>query len=75
MKHVNQSNTPFTALYTQWLDSFWAMIPGAKPAGASEELARKQEQVAANQEWEDEGGTVKPAKPLADAMPDVKIPF
>lgn len=75
MKDVNQSNTPFTALYSQWLDSFWAMIPGAKPAGASEEMARRHEQVAANQEWEDEGGSCKPAEKKPDADPDVKIPF
>jgi len=72
---MNPPNSPFTAIYTQWLDSFRAMIPGGMPAGPSEETARKQEQVAANQEWEDEGGSVKPAKKKPDADPDVKIPF
>jgi len=65
---MNPINTPFTALYTQWLDSFRALIPGM--SGPSEELTRKQEQAAANQEWEDEGGSV-----VQTAKPGTKIPF
>ncbi len=69
---------PFTALYVQWLDAFRALIPGAAKPGASEALGHAQEQVAANQEWEDEGGSVKPEKdhpdrPAIAAVP--KIPF
>jgi hypothetical protein len=57
---MKSTTTPFTAVYTQWLDSFRAMLPGGAPAGPSEAVTRKQEQVAANQEWEDEGGSIKP---------------
>jgi hypothetical protein len=63
-------NTPFTAIYTQWLESFRALIPGCAPAGPSEETTRKQEQVAAHQEWEDEGGSV-----VQTVKPGTKIPF
>ena len=66
--------TPFTALYTQWLESFRALIPGARPAGPATELTPKQEQVIANQEWEDEGGSVKPV-PTPEAKEAPKIPF
>jgi hypothetical protein len=73
---MNPNNTPFTAFYAQWLESFRAMIPGYKASGPSEELTPKQEQVAATQEWEDEGGSIKPpaeAKPALASVP--KIPF
>ena len=69
------SNTPFTEIYTQWLDSFRAMIPGGWRAGPSEDVTRKLEQGAANEEWEHEGGSIKPAekKPGLAVVP--KIPL
>lgn len=73
---MNPINTPFTAIYAQWLESFRAMIPGSRPSAPSGELSPKQEQAAANQEWEDEGGSIKPlaeAKPAVTSTP--KIPF
>ena len=73
---MNPINTPFTAIYAQWLESFRAMIPGGKPSGPSEELTPKQEQAAANQEWEDEGGSIKPQTEAKPAVaPGPKIPF
>jgi len=57
---IKTPSTPFTAIYTQWLDSFRMLIPGCAPAGPSEEVIRRQEKAAANQEWESEGGCVKP---------------
>ena len=71
---MSDTNTPFTAIYTQWLDSFRAMIPGGAPAGPSEEVVRKAEQVEANQEWEHEGGSVKPV-PVPECKDAPKIPF
>jgi hypothetical protein len=39
-------------------------------------LTPKQEQVAANQEWEDEGGSIKPPAETKPALaPAPKIPF
>ena len=55
--------TTFTAIYTEWLDAFRALIPGGVGAGLASELTAKQAQVAANQEWEDEGGSLKPENP------------
>jgi len=73
---MNPINTPFTAIYAQWLESFRAMIPGGRPSGPSEELTPKQEQAAANQEWEDEGGSIKPPAPTKPVLSSVpKIPF
>ena len=57
--------------YSEWVDAFRAMIPGgSKPT----EQTPKEAQVAANQEWEDEGGTVKPEK-SPEAAPRSKIPL
>ena len=66
--------TPFTAVYAQWLDSFRALLPGFVPAAPAEQSELKKEQVAANQEWEDEGGSIKPA-PVAEVKDAPKIPF
>jgi len=52
----------FTSLYTGWLDAFRAMIPGSSATGAPEEPTPKEAQAAANQEWEDEGGSIKPER-------------
>jgi len=69
-------NTPFTAIYTQWLESFRAMLPGCAPAGPAEELTPKQEQAAANQEWEHEGGSIKPpAEQKPGVEPGPKLPL
>lgn len=65
--------TPFTAMYTQWLDSFRAMLPGGGPS-ADKTLPPKAAQAAAVQEWEDEGGSIKPV-PTAEAKDAPKIPF
>ena len=69
--------TPFTAVYTQWLDSFRAMLPGYAPEAPAEQAGLttlKQEQAAANQEWEHEGGSIKPA-PTPEAKDAPKIPY
>ena len=71
---MSEPRSPFTAIYTEWLDSFRAMIPGATPAGLSEHVKRKEEKAAANQEWEGEGGSVK-AVPVAECKDAPKIPF
>lgn len=62
---MDKSISPLTAAYAQWLRSFVALIPGMRSAGPSSELARKQEQVAANEDWEGEGGTVRVVDPPA----------
>ena len=72
---MNTPGTPFTEIYVQWLESFRALIPGARSRGASANLKTRQEEVAANQEWEQEGGAIQPAeiKPVLASVP--KIPF
>lgn len=73
---MNPIETPFAAIYARWLESLRAMIPGGKPSGPPAEMTPRQEQAAANQEWEDEGGSIKPpaeAKPVLASAP--KIPF
>ena len=64
----------FTEIYAQWLDSFRAIFPGGVPAGPSEEVVRKKERAEAHQEWEAEGGSVKPA-PTPEVKHAPKIPF
>ena len=48
-----------TEIYAQWLASIKAIIPGGTPA-APKELNPREALAAAKQEWEDEGGRVKP---------------
>ncbi len=77
MDPSNTPNSPFTPIYAQWLDSFRSLFPGGAANSSSspaEALTPKQEQVAANQEWEDEGGSVKPV-PTPEAKDAPKIPF
>ena len=64
----------FTTIYTEWLDSILALLPGASHTPAAKEPAPKSDQAAANEEWEDEGGCIVPEKkPAQDPAP--KIPF
>lgn len=65
--------TAFTALYTEWLHAFRQLLPGGAAARPAEPTPR-QAQVAADQEWEDEGGCIKPEK-KPEAEPAPKIPF
>ena len=56
--------TSFAAFYAQCVNTYWSMITGRVPAPVPiKELTPKAAQAAANQEWEAEGGTCKPAKP------------
>jgi len=67
--------SPFTAMYTEWLDSFRALLPGGWSAAPSTELTTKAAHKAAVQEWEHEGGSIKPAPKAAGQEPETKIPF
>ena len=71
---MSQADKPFREVYREWLESFWVLIPGGAPAGPCEEVVRKEEQVEANQEWEHEGGSVKPV-PVPEVKDAPKIPF
>ena len=61
-----------TERYTTWLNTSWSMVTGT-PMPAKEPTP-KAAQVAADQEWEDEGGALKPAK-KPDAEPAPKLPL
>ena len=64
----------FTSIYAEWLDTFRAMLPGGSPTALAREPTPKEAQVASNQEWEDEGGAIKPEK-TTDPAPGSKIPL
>ena len=51
----------FSEYYTEWLEAFRVMFPGGARSPVKEPTA-KEAQVAANQEWECEGGSLKPEK-------------
>ena len=57
---MSQSNTPFTDVFAQFLESFRITMPAAVPAGPA---AEKKAEVVAKQEWEDEGGNLKQVPP------------
>jgi hypothetical protein len=67
--------TAFTEVYSQWLDSFRAMLPGSWAAASPGEPTRKELQAAAYQEWEDEGGSIKPPEKAPGLASVPKIPF
>ena len=53
-------STPFTDVYSKWLQSFRSFIPGAGPG---QPVVEKKAEVIAKQEWEDEGGAPKVVPP------------
>ena len=65
---MNPTLAALAAAYTEWLDLIRSMLPGARPAPLLlapdkvllKPLTPRAEQAAANQEWEQEGGSVKP---------------
>lgn len=65
-------HTTIPALYTKWVNTGWSILTG-RPEPAKE-LTPKAAQVVADQEWEDEGGSCKPAK-KPGAKPECKIPL
>ena len=79
---MKNSDTPFTVIYAQWLQSFRAMFPGGTAPGPSSEATLppisakglKEAKAAAVQEWEDEGGSIKPV-PVSEVKDAPKIPF
>lgn len=66
--------TSIPDLYANWMAIGWAMLQGRAPEDPTKTPSPKPAQVAAEQEWEDEGGSVKqPKKPLAETAP--KLPL
>jgi len=60
--------------YTKWLHAGRSMLESMLPGAPARELPPKPAQVAAEQEWEDEGGSIKsPKKPQAEPAP--KLPL
>jgi len=66
--------TTFSALYAECMNSYWSKLTGRPPEAPAKDLTPKAAQVVADQEWEDEGGSIKPAKKPA-AEPAPKIPL
>jgi hypothetical protein len=70
---------PQTSLYAKWVNTGWMVLTGRPTELPAKEAAPKAAQAAADQEWEDEGGSVKPAqKPGTEKKgtePAPKIPF
>ncbi|MEK6246312.1 MAG: hypothetical protein AABM33_17650 [Pseudomonadota bacterium] len=71
---MKSPRTTFTAPYAEWLATRWSMLTGRPPAAPAQDLTPKAAQVVAVQEWEDEGGSIKPAK-KPGPEPAPKIPF
>jgi hypothetical protein len=46
-------------LYTKWVDGGWSLLTG-RPETPAEKTTPKAAHVAAVQEWEHEGGSLKP---------------
>lgn len=64
--------TTIPALYAKWLNTGWSMLGGR--SAPAKELTPKAAQVVADQEWEDEGGSIKPVKEPGK-QPAPKLPL
>ena len=62
------------ARYIEWLNTAWTVVADKPPAAPAKVLSPKAAQVVADQEWEDEGGSCKPAKETG-TEPAPKIPL
>jgi hypothetical protein len=69
---MKPSVTPSTATYTQWFNSFRALLPGSIPTLRTVAI-RKQDRAAASQQWEDVGGSVRRV-PMPGSKEATKIP-
>ena len=58
----------FPELFVRWNQAGWPVL-GLKPQPLPSEALRTAEQVAAKQEWEAEGGAIKPAIVPAQKLP------
>jgi hypothetical protein len=71
---MKSSLTSIPELYASWMNVGWSMLAGMLPGAQAEKPTASPAQVAAEQEWEDEGGSVKqPKKPQAEPAP--KLPL
>ena len=59
----------FPEMYARWKKTSWPRITGTP--GPSAEIPKAPAQVKADQEWDSEGGSIKPAKaaPAAPKLP------
>lgn len=71
---MEPSRTPFTAIYTEWLRAWRSMFAGTPPAEPAQNPTPPHAPAAAEQEWEDEGGSIKQTK-KPGREPGPKIPF
>jgi len=75
MDRMDTSHTSFTAKYVEWLRWLRMYYFGTVRAQPPVEPTPRQEQAAAHQEWEHEGGSVRPAPTHPDAEPAPKLPL
>lgn len=68
-------DTPFTEIYLRWLDSLRSLIPGGAGNPPADMPTPKQEEVAAKQEWEHEGGSLNPPPQAPGAESAPKLPL
>jgi len=57
---MENSATPFTAVYVRWLDSHGAMLLGDVPAAPTRRRAANDPQMVVHLVWDDEGDGIQP---------------
>ena len=67
--------TTFAGTLGEWQKTWLSVLTGWTQPAPVIDQARKAQQLVADQEWEDEGGSIKLAKKPAGEKPATKIPF
>ena len=68
-------HTNLPELYARLAATSWAILTGRQPEEPAKELTPKAAQAAANQEWEQEGGSVKLPQEKTGLKAVPKIPL
>jgi hypothetical protein len=71
---MEPSRTPLTVIYTEWLGAWRSMFIRTPPAAPPPDPSPPPAQAVAEQEWEDEGGSIQQTEKPGEE-PGPKIPL
>jgi len=72
---MNTFQTKYPKLHAEWVSALRSEATVTLPPAPAKDLRAKAAQVEANQEWEDEGGSIEASIKPAGTKPAPKIPL